>query len=853
MQKKPLAEIANQYIGTTAGVVLFLFSVAALLGWQFQQPPFVQWEQTYSVMRYDSALAFTLASIALLAGLWRQFYLTRITAVLLFVMSILMLVQTFLEVDWQLTQHLLSLAILQHIAPGRVKPMPLAVGVGFLFVSLALWSITWEKIKKKHAIIFNAWVGMLLPGLGILSLFGYVIPSAVVHNIKWSIMSLSTNSALGFILLGIGVTCLAAYRSYDRGVSFKKSLPILITVFVSLISLLFWRSLITQQQLAELPPDFALITITKELSIAVLIGIAVYFIQKSYYLAIKAAQLRVLTRAALEASPDGLLVMDKNNKVVMSNKKLFEMWQIPESMRYETDPQKVIVFAASMLKNSDEFLTAMARVLSDQKSSLVMEMHFKDGRYIEFNAYPEYLAGDIIGRVYGYHDITNRKRAESELIYQSTHDGLTGLANRFLLLGEIQQEITQIDNQHEYFMALLFIDLDQFKPVNDSLGHTVGDVLLKAVAERLQDNTREEDTLARLGGDEFVVLVSKIKEEDTLVEMINRFINIFSKPFFIAGHELFMKCSLGVSLYPRDAQNAAMLLKNADMAMYAAKKSGLPFRFYSPQIEEQVTSHLTVATQLHHALERKEFVLFYQPIIDLHSGKIPFLECLIRWRHPIRGMIQPNDFIKIAEDIGAIVDIGYWTLQTVCQQIHNWRAMQVLDTGICVNVSAKQLKEENFYKRVADILQKQDLSGDHLDIELTEGALIEHEPALTQLAQLKDLGVNLSIDDFGTEYATFSYLQHFPINRIKIDQSFIEGVPGNSKNADIVRAIIVMAKTLKLRVLAEGVETQEQLDFLQQYGCDEVQGYYFSPPLEAADLERSVVQLKAKIQEILAR
>lgn len=434
-------------------------------------------------------------------------------------------------------------------------------------------------------------------------------------------------------------------------------------------------------------------------------------------------------------------------------------------------------------------------------------------------------------------DITEQQKAEEAMKYMAYHDELTGLPNRSFLSSYFQKLIYNAEKINRT-IAVLFIDLDRFKVVNDTLGHSVGDLLLKQVAIRLMDCVRKNDTIARQGGDEFIILLDNTTKKETKL-IANKILRIVSYPFSLSGNEVYITPSIGISLYPQDGIEIETLIKNADMAMYDAKGKGKNnYRFYSARVDENNIRRGQVETKLRRALQNHEFQVFYQPKICLHTNEIMGFEALIRWNEPELGMISPAEFIPIAEETGLIVPIGNWVLKEACKQNKVWQDAGYPPMRICVNLSARQFQTESFVNTVKSILKKTNLDPQYLDLEITETlAMYNVEKSIEILHALKSLGVYLALDDFGTGFSSLSYLIKLPIHAVKIDRSFIQDLHKYDQSKDVVKAIIQVARNLNKMVVAEGVETKEQLEFLRLQQCDAVQGYYFSRPLPAAQAE----------------
>ena len=448
-------------------------------------------------------------------------------------------------------------------------------------------------------------------------------------------------------------------------------------------------------------------------------------------------------------------------------------------------------------------------------------------------------------------DITERKQAERAIHQLAYYDSLTGLANRVLFKDRLSNAIS-FAARHQQHLATLFIDLDRFKIINDTLGHTVGDLLLTHVAERLSDSVRQSDSvsrhadhepmhaLARLGGDEFTILLTSLPHPEDAGRVARRILESLAHPFSIDGHEIFISASIGISIFPSDGSTVEALLKNADTAMYHAKEQGRNnCQFYSSGLNAAAADRLDLENELRRALEREEFVVFYQPKLNIHSRKILGAEALVRWKHPKRGLVPPGVFLNAAIDTGLIRSMDEWVLREACRQVKAWEMAGLPAITISANVSNSLFHGRTLPSTVADALRDSGLNPSQLELELTESiAMRDVEASVTMLEGLRTMGVRLSIDDFGTGYSSLSYLQRFPLSRLKIDQSFVRDLLTNENNVKITRAIIAMAHSLNLSVLAEGVETEGQLARLREEGCDEVQGYLFSRPVCAEDFEK---------------
>ncbi|OGT53239.1 MAG: hypothetical protein A3E84_01290 [Gammaproteobacteria bacterium RIFCSPHIGHO2_12_FULL_42_13] len=470
----------------------------------------------------------------------------------------------------------------------------------------------------------------------------------------------------------------------------------------------------------------------------------------------------------------------------------------------------------------------------------VMDFANHKDRYVSVTLIPHIKNGIKQGLFSLVSDVTPR------INYLATHDALTGLPNRSFFAERCQHGLKRAQRNNSQ-VALLFLDLDHFKNVNDTLGHDVGDQLLIKVSERLQGCLRESDTLARLGGDEFMIMLEDVQGQDSVAAVTNKLCHVFSFPFKINNHDIFITTSIGISFYPDDSQVMQVLFKNADMAMYHAKEKGRnAFQFYTQEMNDIVAKKSQLANGLRSALEKNEFSLHYQPLFDIQANQLSGLEALLRWNHPRLGLVSPGEFIPVAEETGLIIPIGEWVLQAACMQNGNWHKTGLIQRRISINISARQFKEKNLLDMIRSALQKAELKAEYIALEITE-SLIMHDLAHSEkvIKSLQELGVAIVMDDFGTGYSSLNYLKRFPIDVLKIDRSFIADIISNTDDAAIVSAIIAMAQSLNMKVVAEGVETAEQYAFLKERGCHEIQGYLISPPLAVNEMSNFLQQSHA--------
>ncbi|WP_017654139.1 putative bifunctional diguanylate cyclase/phosphodiesterase [Fortiea contorta] len=541
--------------------------------------------------------------------------------------------------------------------------------------------------------------------------------------------------------------------------------------------------------------------------------------------------------ATLESTADGILVVDIQGNITGFNQKFLKIWRIPESLMSSGNYKAAFRVAMKELKNP-RYCLATVRELSLHPDEQINEaIAFKDGTIVELYSQPQRLGSKIVGRVWSFRDVTDQKLAVATIRHQASHDLLTNLPNREFFHQRLVESL-QLAHQNHHQLAVCFLDLDRFKKINDTLGHRIGDQLLQSVAQRLKKCLGSADTLARWGGDEFILLLPEIKDVHGVAHIQEHILAAFKPAFSIENHCLHISASIGVALYPIHGEDAETLIKNADAALARVKSQGRNnYQFYHSAITSQATELLILENSLHSALERQEFEVYYQPQVNITTGKITKIEALLRWNSFDLGLIPPEKFIPIAEETGLIISIGEWVLKTACTQNKAWQEMLELPAlTVAVNLSARQFQQSNLAEMVAQILSETQLNHECLELEITESVAMKNI-SLTQatLRELHNMGVAISIDDFGTGYSSLSYLKTFPLHGLKIDKSFVRDLRHGNNDVAIATAIIALAHGLNLAVVAEGVETEEQRNLLQILNCELMQGYLFSRPLSVED------------------
>jgi len=543
--------------------------------------------------------------------------------------------------------------------------------------------------------------------------------------------------------------------------------------------------------------------------------------------------------ATLDATADGILVVDREGRIARFNQRFVEMWRLPEDILASRDDQRALAFVLDQVREPEPFLAKVQELYTQPEAESLDTLEFRDGRIFERSSKPQRVGGQTVGRVWSFRDVTERKRLEDELAHQAFHDSLTGLANQALFRDRVQHALTRT-GRHDGRLAVLYLDLDNFKTVNDSLGHPTGDKLLVCVAERLRACLRAMDTAARLGGDEFAVLLEDLGSAADATGLADRLIAALQQPFTVADREVFIGASIGIALDGLGS-NSDQLLRNADIAMYTAKRRGRGrYEIFQPEMHAAAVERLEIEADLRGALDRGELTLQYQPIVALDTGRISGVEALVRWRHPERGLLLPGAFVPIAEETGLIRELGRQVLVEACMQARRWQVdhPEIEPFTVSVNLSPRQLQADGLVEQITEALEASGLAPSNLVLEITEGAMMhDTEATIGKLHVLKALGVRLAVDDFGTGYSSLSYLQRFPIDILKIDRAFVSAIESATSKASLVRAIVSLAQTLGLQAVAEGVETAAQAEILADLGCALAQGYHFARPMDCDALK----------------
>ena len=540
-----------------------------------------------------------------------------------------------------------------------------------------------------------------------------------------------------------------------------------------------------------------------------------------------------MLHTVLNNMSQGVVMFDSQMQLIFCNQRYVEMYGLSADVAQPGCSLRELiehrVASGSFAGDPVEYIAGLTETLAGG-DTMQQTLTLADGR--AFSVVNKPIAGG--GWLSTHEDVTERQRSEERIAHMARHDSLTDLPNRTMMREHLEHELKRVKRGE--CLAVLCLDLDQFKSVNDALGHPIGDELLKLVGERLRGCTREPDTVARLGGDEFAIIMTQMQQPTDAAALSKRIRESIVKPYQIDGHQIVTDISIGISVAPIDALDAEMLMRNADMALYGAKADGRgTYRFFEPEMNTRMKARRELEMDLRNALAGRKFELHYQPLVNLETKEVNAFEALLRWNHPVRGVISPADFIPIAEETGLIVPLGEWVLKTACTEAANWPD----HIKIAVNLSPAQLNNRNLLAVVAEAIEQSGMSPHKLQLEITETVLLQNTfSTLSTLHELRKLGVQIALDDFGTGYSSLSYLRSFPFDKIKIDRSFIQDLSNGSEPVAIVHAVANLAKCLNMTSTAEGVETQQQLDTLKAIGCTEMQGYLFSKARPAKEIRQ---------------
>ncbi len=546
-------------------------------------------------------------------------------------------------------------------------------------------------------------------------------------------------------------------------------------------------------------------------------------------------------QAQLDATPEAVFSFEANGTVSLVNRAGLELISLSREQVYQNNAKQNLAIFLDLVSNTEEFEDIMYQTETTKEICLSGQLKFRDGRFFEYFTVPEYLGEKYLGRVYYLRDVSKLKEKQKELKFKAFHDELTGLPNRAHLLNTLDRAILNAE-ENKTCVAVVFIDLDNFKFINDTAGHGVGDEFIIRAAQSFKENIRCDDIIGRLGGDEFLVIFEGISDKSQIEKFKQRLMSVLGKTIVIKNREYDLSCSIGLSLFPDHGDNAHDLIRKADIAMYEAKQAGKKtFYYFVPQLEKVALDRIDLESRLRNGIKNNEFFLMYQPKVDVSTGQVIGAEALIRWRQNDGSIATPNEFIEFAESTGLIHLVTEWVVDRVCRQIVAWNNQSSHQFPIAINISPKDFTNDQFVELVASIIHKYNIPHGQLEFEITENVFMKDTDHSRKIVkQLRALGVSISIDDFGTGFSSMSVLLDLDVDYLKIDKTFVSYARNNEKSAAIVKSIIDIARNLSVGVIAEGIEDQKDLYFVQNAGCNVAQGFYYSRPISLEDFEQYV-------------
>jgi diguanylate cyclase (GGDEF)-like protein/PAS domain S-box-containing protein len=832
------------------GLILCSLGLTVMVGWLQYSENIVTLLPGAAGMSFNSAFCFFLSGLALILTAFdlqlRRQIKILVGSILVFVATAT-LSQNFLNYPLGMDQLFVDHSWLQvdNVYPGRMAPN---TSIGFIFAGMAFILLPFSN-KKTTAVLTQICIFSVLM-LGLLALLGYLLNLQALYS--WSQGTrMALPSGIGHSILGIGLWSYwsrhSHYQLFYSGKEDKKIqiLSALVIVCVLILAAIFSISLIAFE--GGISFEAARGKIFLGMVASATIGFILLYIQiLPLVRTVKRSEKKLQSinqrlqesenrfRIAFDSAATGMALISTEGHCLKVNPALCQLVGMSEAEMLNMDIRKII-----HPDDAKKDLPYIQELFSGKMKRYQSEQRFfhKNGDIIWVMVSTS-LAYNTEGKALYFisqiQNISAEKKAEEQLRQMAYHDPLTGLANRNKLEHYIQQLLFSSRRLQTNF-ALIFLDLDNFKNINDTIGHDAGDLLLQVVSERLKMTVRNTDIVARLGGDEFVLVITHVKKVDSVARIAQQILHNMLKPIVIKGHELYATTSIGISFFPHDGQDMQTLMKNADLALYRAKESGRNnYQFCTPEMTAKAREKMIRQNALNHALVKEEFALFYQPKIDLQTNKISGVEALLRWRNKEYGMVTTEEVIMLAEESGLIIALSEWILKTACRQVKAWQKAGFLPLSVAINLSPRQFKQVNFVQSVLEILNDTNLPPSSLELEVTE-SLIMHDPTntLSVLQDLKKAGIKLAIDDFGTGYSSLSYLKRFSVDKLKIDRTFVRLIPHDMTAVSIVTAMIAMSSKLGIKTLAEGVETKEQYEFLLKESCSEMQGYYVSRPLSA--------------------
>ncbi len=780
-------------------------------------------------MVMNVAVTFILASCTILALLNQVKNISQILASLILLIGILNLAEQIFNFNLVIDQFMFKhYNIMGHTSPGRMAP-----NSAFCFILSGI-ALLMSNCSTKHTtcVVLAGFLGAIVFSLGCLSLSGYLFSNVEQADAWGTLPPMAENTAIGFILLGMSQCAFIWNKCIQNRINIIRFVPIGISFCVLITMFLLALAIDQVQDSYGVEDNLPLITFIIGCILALIFGAIARIGLLAYLSESTINEAFSLLRATFEATADGIVVISADDKIVDCNKKFLQMWRLLREEILLFDKNAFYMALKQQVKNKEEFDLKVAIWERNMEDVVSDQLLLENGFLYEIVAKPQLLNNEIIGRVWSHRDITLQSILEKQLLHQTTHDLLTDLPNKALIFDLINRAIVKASISKS-IIAVLTLDLDKFSNVNDMLGLNKGDQLLCLVRDRINKVIAEDVVLGRIGGDRFLLLQTNITDKKYTITLVNKLLRSFNEPFDLYGIKVSLSCCIGATLYPKDGQDTETLLSNSDLALLRAKKDGRgSFQFFIKEMTNLTMLQIETENSLHEALDNEQFFIEYQPIVELRTGKVVSFEALLRWQHPTRGVIPPEEFIPFAEQAGLIGHIGEWVLENASRSLHQLHAAGFSDLIMAINVSASQFKYGFLKQILQNIFKTTGLLAEHIELELTESVLLEGGQEIDDVInELHQMGIKLSLDDFGTGHSSLSYLRRFPIHKLKIDRSFIENALNSENDRQLVSAIISIGRAFNLAIITEGVENEAQLNLLRELGCDYAQGFYFAKPM----------------------
>lgn len=804
---------------------------SVLIGWYSGITWLLQYQANTIAMVYNTALSFLIFGICLLFLLFHYYKICQFLNIIAVTFSILALLQSAtginLHIDELFFHHYYSSS---NLFPGRMAPNSC---VSFIIVGLVILIIGRDKLSFRMGVVASIFA-IILFFMSLLFASGYF--SSLERAYQWSQFTpMALNTAIGFILLSLTLLFSLLYRCQYHGISVWPAMPLIIGQGMFLINSMLALSVHEQEYINHVPSLLSLVIFILGTIFTLMFSSLFYYVQLERQRSKEEKKLRALTEATLDATNDGILAWNRRGIITHCNSKFTELWEVPAKDVKNYSIFDLLVNMSEKAKNKENFRELMDILIQPSESRKRITLELKGPRFLEASMQTSKSKELPLIQVLSFHDMTVVKNLENQMIHRNKHDLITGLPNKSSIFDILDTVIKDLVNDNHKF-GVFIVDIDRFKQVNDVFGHSKGDQLLCMIAERLNDAVKNLGTLCSLGGDQFVILSSL--NHHVSAKKIIKAVLCALKPAFEFDHSyLTLSCAIGVAICPQDGIKADELLRCADIAMIRAKEQGRnSFAYYTKKLSEYTYERMLVENELYMALENEEFKLFFQPLVELKTQKVIGLEALLRWQNPRLGLLSPDNFLPYAHDLGLLTKIGTWVLNEACSQLNIWRQQGHHLIKISINVTAQQFKHAQLLHDINKALDHYALPGSCLEMELTEQTLIQgSEEVISTLRELRKKKITIALDDFGKGYSNLNRIKNFPLDKLKIDQSFISNLMYSENNKNLIKAIIYLAQTLNLSVLAEGIENQDQLNFLIANKCDYGQGFLLAKPMPSSD------------------